>query len=296
MRRTASTTTPRRLSRSGVSLLPWRSRRSRRVPIEIFTGDAAYADIVGAPANIMLYGGPGTGKSTDAASAFVKDGRCTAFVIPCEKNALKPLPARGLPAPDHSGVVETWGGMTEAIGWLGQHRAHYNAVIIDGISALTSNLYKEAQETMKGKNKYDIPVAVRNCLFVLRQWVMQLGLHSIFIAHPKEPGFETSDNGQSVFYPGAPLLVPRSMIAVYWALVDTVLRVGHVYSALPNNLPQRVYFTGGNVWPEQLGMTYPPPGDWRQWWVKNREGVNLAVVPADLGAYLRARQPPYAGL
>ncbi len=261
------------------------------MPIEIFTGDAAYANIVGQPANIMLYGGPGTGKSTDAASAFIKDGRCTAFVIPCEDNALKPIPARGLPVPDHSGVVKTWGGMTQAIGWLGQHRANYNACIIDGTSALTSNLYKEATDTLKGKSKWDIPVAVRNCLFLLREWTMLLGLHCIFIGHAKPPAVE-----EGIFYPGAPLMLPRSMTAIYYALIDTVLRVDYLNSQLPGNPPVRVYHTGGNIWPADLAMTYPPPSDWRGWHVKNREGVNQAVVPADLGAYLRARQPPYGGL
>lgn len=259
--------------------------------IEIYTGEAAYADIVRQPANILLYGGPGTVKTTDAASAFMKDGRCTAFVIPCEDNALKPLPARGLPAPDHSGVVKTWGDLQYAFGWLGQHRDRYNACILDGVSALTSNLYKEAQETLKGKSKWDIPVAVRNCLFLLRDWTMRLGLHTVLVAHPKPPGVE-----EGVFYPGAPLLVPRSMIAVYWALIDTVLRVDYLYSALPSNPPLRVYYTGGTVWPTDLATSYPPPSDWRGWWTKNREGVNQAVVPADLGAYLRARQPPYGGL
>lgn len=259
--------------------------------IEIFTGDAAYADIVGRPANILLYGGPGVGKSTDAVSAFVKDGRCSAFVIPCEDNALKPIPARGLPAPHHSSTVKTWADLCQAFGWLGQHRAHYNAVIVDGLTALTNNLYKEASETMKGKNKYDIPVAVRNSLFALREWTVQLGMHCIFIGHPKPPGTE-----EGTFYPGAPSLTPRSMIAAYWALIDTVLRVDYIYSPLPSNPPIRVYHTGGNEWPAELSTNYPPPADWRAWSVKNREGVNKAVVPADLGAYLRARQPPYAGL
>lgn len=262
------------------------------MPIEIFTGDAAYADIVKQPANVLLYGGPGTGKSTDAASAFIKDGRCTAFVIPCEDNALKPLPARGLPAPDHSAVVKTWGALEYAIYWVAQHRANYNAIILDGLSALTSNLYKEASETLRTKSKWDIPVAVRNCLFTIRNWTMQLGLHTIMVAHPKPPGVE-----EGVFYPGAPLLVPRSMIAVYWALIDTVLRVDYLHPTTPGNPSLRVYYTGGNIWPtESLGPSYAPPADRHGWWVKNRDGVNQAVVPADLGAYLRARQPPYGGL
>lgn len=260
--------------------------------IEIVTGAAAQANVVGQPANIMLYGGPGTGKSTDAAAAFMKDGRCTAFVIPCEDNALKPIPARGMPTPDHvKHTVKTWGQLQASIYWLAEHRANYNACILDGLSALTNNLYKEATDTLKTKSKWDIPVAVRNSLFMLRQWLMDLGMHSVLIAHAKPPAVE-----DTVFYPGAPLLLPRSMTAIYYALIDTVLRVDYINSPLPGNPPVRVYHTGGNVWPSDLGVTYPPPGDWRAWQVKNREGVNQAVVPADLGAYLRARNPPYGGL
>lgn len=259
-------------------------------PIEIFTGQAAQADVAGYPANILLYGGPGLGKTTDACAAFTKDGVSTAFVIPCEDNALKAIPARGLPVPDHSGTVKSWGQMEYVIGELAKHRGRYNAIIVDGLSALTSNLYREA-ETRGAKNKYDIPLFVRNCLFLLREWTRLLGMHSVLLSHFKEPGVDNN-----IFYHGGPLLQPRTMIAVYFALVDTVLRVDYLNSTLPGGAPIRVYHTGGTEWPQALGPGYPPPPDWRSWWVKNREGVTQAVVPADLGAFMRMKNPPYGGL
>lgn len=258
-------------------------------PIEIFTGAAAQAEVAGYPANVLVYGGPGLGKTTDACAAFTtKEGVSTAFVIPCEHNALKAIPARGLPVPDHSGTVESWGQMEYVIGQLARVPGRYNAVIIDGLSALTANLYKEA-EARKSSNKYDIPIFVRNCLFLLRQWTRLLGMHSVLLSHFKEPGVDNN-----VFYPGGPLLQPRTMIGVYFALVDTVLRVDYLNSSLPSGAPVRVYHTGGTIWPsEWLGPSYSPPADWRSWWVKNREGVTSAVVPADLGAFLRMKNPPY---
>jgi hypothetical protein len=72
-----------------------------------------------------------------------------------------------------------------------------------------------------------------------------------------------------------------------------VLRVDYI--APPGAAPMRVYYTGGTDWPAELGPLSQPP-DWRQWRTKNREGCGQAIVPADLGAFLRIRQPPYAGL
>jgi hypothetical protein len=261
--------------------------------VRIFTGADAQANVVGMPANIMLYGGPGVGKSTDAVMAFVRDGRCNAFVIPCEDGALKPIPARGLPTPEHSDTVKTWSDMTYVIGYLAQNRGRYSACIVDGMSAFTNNLYREAEQTYKGsRNKYEIPTAVRGCLFLLREWIRALGMHSVFLAHIKPPAVE-----DGIFYPGSPLLQPKSMVEIYYGLIDTVLRVDYLMNPLQlGQPPLRVYHTGGTEWPAELGPSYPPPPDWRAWRVKNREGVNLAVVPADLGAYLRMRQPPYAGL
>jgi hypothetical protein len=57
----------------------------------------------------------------------------------------------------------------------------------------------------------------------------------------------------------------------------------------------RVYYTGGTDWPAELAST--PQGDWRMWRTKNREGYAQAIMPADLGGFLRGRSgPPYVGL
>jgi hypothetical protein len=45
-----------------------------------------------------------------------------------------------------------------------------------------------------------------------------------------------------------------------------------------------------------MPTTHPCPADARAWFVKNREGCNYTVVPADLGAFLRMRNPPYQNL
>ena len=257
--------------------------------IEVVEGDAAQENVVGLPANVLLYGGPGVGKTTDAVTAFTKDGRCSAFVIPCEDGALKPIAARRLPVPGHvKTTVKSWPQLVEAFGWLLQNRGRYSAVILDGLTALTNNLYREAGEQFKGnKNKFEIPNFVRNCLFLIREWSRYIGMHSVFVAHVLPPAVV-----DGVFYPGSPLLQPKSMINDYYGLIDTILRVDYV--AMPGQNPMRVYYTGGNDWPSKLTMAQPP--DWRQWRAKNREGCASAIVPADLGAFLRARQPPYHGL
>jgi hypothetical protein len=129
---------------------------------------------------------------------------------------------------------------------------------------------------------------MRNCLFLMREWLRSLGLHSIFIAHGLAPAML-----DGVFYRGGPLMAPKTMIEQYYGLIDSVLRVETL--VLPGRAPQRVYWTGGEVWPQELG-TFGQPADWRFWRTKNREGCGQAIVPADLGAFLRARNPPYAGL
>jgi hypothetical protein len=265
------------------------------VPIEIFTGDAAVANAVSMPANVLMYSGPGLGKSTDAVAAFCKDGRCTAFVAQCEPNAIKAPISRGLPTPEHSGVIETWEDMQTVCAFLWQNRTRYSAAIFDGFSVFSSNLYKQAQETVKSKSKWDIPVFVRTCLLQFRSFLRSLGLHTVIIAHAIPPGVQ-----EGVFYQGGFALTPKSLINEYFSLTDTVLRVDYVSPAAPTNAlppavppsPVRVYFTGGQQFPEAFAQ----PPDWRFWRTKNREGCNDAIVQADLGAFLRGRRPPYAGL
>lgn len=260
------------------------------MPIRILTGQDAQANVAGQPCNVMLYGPPGTLKTTDAVAAFIRDGRCNAFVIPCEDGALKPILARGWPVPDHpERTVKTWSDLQETIAWLAPNRQRYTAVIVDTVSTLTTYLLKEAEAQGVGsKNKFAIWSLMRTYLFSLREWIRMLGLHSVFIAHASPPSV-----ADGVFYRGGPLLSPKTMMEQYFGLVDTVLRVDHV--AVPGQGVSRVYWTGGEVWPQALGMLGIPP-DSRAWAVKNREGCAQAVVPADLGAFLRARQPPYAGL
>lgn len=263
--------------------------------VEIFTGDAAVANAVSMPANVLMYSGPGLGKSTDAVAAFCKDGRCTAFVAQCEPNAIKAPISRGLPTPEHSSVIETWEDMTAVCNFLWNNQTRYSAAIFDGFSVLSSNLYKQAQETVKSKSKWDIPVFVRTCLLQFRSFLRSLRLHTIIIAHAIPPGVQ-----EGVFYQGGFALQPKSLINEYFSLTDTVLRVDYASpmppaNALPNAVPPapvRCYFTGGQQWPEQ----FVQPPDWRFWRTKNREGCNDAIVLADLGAFLRGRRPPYAGL
>jgi hypothetical protein len=260
------------------------------MPIEIVTGAAAQANVVSLPASVIMYGPPGTEKTTDAARAFTMNGRCNAFFIPCEDGALKNIAARGFPVPDHPRqTVKSWGAMVEALSWLYEHKQNYVACVIDGLSPFSSYIYKEAEDQHKGnKNKFMVPVQVRNCLFQLREFIRSLGLHSVFIAHPLPPAVQ-----DGVFYPGKFALSPKTLVGDFFGHVDTVLRVDHL--TLPGRTPMRVYYTGGEQWPADLG-TFGQPQDWRFWWAKNREGVGQAVVPADLGVFLRARQPPYGGL
>lgn len=260
--------------------------------VRIVTGADAQANVAAQPCNVMLYGPPGTEKTTDAVRAFVSNGRCNAFMIPCEDGALKPILARGLPVPDHpEQTVKSWGSMQEVIGWLYHHRQNYTAVIVDTVSTWTMYVYKEVEAANSGnKNKFAIPTTMRAYLFSLREWIRALGLHSIFIAHASPPAVH-----EGVFYRGGPLMAPKTMMDQYFGLLDSVLRVDHV--AVPGQLGQpggqRVYWTGGDQWPFG-GLGMPPES--RAWLTKNREGCANAIVPADLAAFLRARQPPYAGL
>lgn len=258
--------------------------------IEIVIGAAAQTNVVSLPANVMLYGGPGVGKSTDACAAFTKDGRCNAFFIPCEDGALKIIAARGMPVPDHpKETVKTWPAMVETISWLAQHRQNYTAVVVDTITTLTTNMYKDFEEKNKSnKNKFQTPTDMRACLFALREWIRALGLHSVFVAHTLAPAVL-----DGVFHKGGPLLQPKTLIENYFGQIDSVLRVDYLH--IPGRPPIRAYFCGGEIWPQDLGLLGQPP-DMHLWRVKNREGVNQAVVPADLGAFLRSRNPPYAGL
>jgi hypothetical protein len=253
-------------------------------------GSQATANVVGEPANLLLYGPPGTCKTTDAVRAFTKDGRCTAFFIGCEDGALKTIAARGMAIPDHvKKPVKTWAEMQETIAWLGQNRDKYSAVIIDTISTLSQYLYRELEaQHSSSKNKFLTPTAMRNYLFFIREWVRMIGLHSVLIGHAMSPVVQ-----EGVFYRGGPLLSPKTMIEQYYGLIDSVIRVDDLI--VPGRAPMRVYYTGGNEWPTELGPLSQPQ-DLHQWRVKNREGCNAAVVPADLSAFLKSRNPPYAGL
>jgi hypothetical protein len=261
--------------------------------VDIVTGEAAHNNVAGMPANVLLYGDPGTSKSTDAVATFTRDGVCSAFVIPFEDGALKAPAARGLPVPAHPrNTVKSWPDLYDSFAWLSQNRQHFTAVILDGFSVLSTHLYKAAEVQHAGsKNKFAIPLQVRGQLLQVRQWLRDINLHSIVIAHPLPPGVQ-----DGVFYQGGFSLSPKSLVGEFFGQLDDVLRVGYVLPVAQPLAqaaePARVYFTGGTVWPEN--MQQPP--DWRYWRTKNREGCNWAIVPADLGAFLRSRQPPYVGL
>jgi hypothetical protein len=138
--------------------------------IEIVTGAEAEANVAGAPGCIGLYGAPGTRKTTDTFEAFTVNGKCSAFAIACEDNALSILANRRMAVPDHpKQTVKSWGQMEATIAWLAQNRGRYSAVIVDGFTPFTSYLYMEAESMFKGsKNKFQAPVHVRSCLFNLR--------------------------------------------------------------------------------------------------------------------------------
>ncbi len=257
--------------------------------MRMLTGADATAHVASFPANVLIYGPPGTKKTTDSFEAFTTNGVCRAIAMPCEDGALKILASRGMPIPaGPDETVKTWAQVEAVIGWAAQNRGQYSAVVIDGLTALSTNLYNEATATIKSKNKFDIPVKVRAQLFQLRDWIRLLGMHCVMIAHAMPPALL-----DGVFYPGSFQLTPKTVIGEYFGQVDTVLRVGHIQPL--GRAPFRVYFTGGERWPDELA-TVQPPVDMHAWKVKNREGVDAAVVPADLASFLRQRQPPYVGL
>lgn len=266
------------------------------MPIDIVTGAAASANVASLPANVILYSLPGRGKTTDTVSAFCRDGVCTAFAIPFEDGALKAPAARGYPVPDHPReTVKSWAALYETLAWLSQNRERYRALILDGLSVFSTYLYKAAEEQLKGKNKWDIPMLVRTQLLTLRQYMRDVGLHCVTTAHPIAPGFV-----DGVFLQGGFALSPKSLINEFFGQTDSVLRIDYALPSLPQLAPPntpppnpvRVYFTGGESWP----AGFDQPADWRYWRTKNREGCASAIVPADLGAFLRGRQPPYGGL
>ncbi len=194
--------------------------------ISIVTGNDAAANVAALPANICIYGPPGSQKTTDSFAAFTANGRCTAFAIPCEDGALKILASRGMPIPDHpQHTVKSWGQMQGVIEWLHKNAAgRYNAVVVDGFTPLSAYLYMEAEGQLKGsKNKFLVPTMVRQWLFSLREWIRMLGMHSVFIAHAEPPAVQ-----DGVFYQGSFKCTPRSIVREYFGQLDTVLRVDHI--------------------------------------------------------------------
>jgi len=258
--------------------------------MKILEGQDAYAHIAGQPINVMLYGDPGCQKTTDAFSLFANGGGVP-FGVPCEDGAFKILASRGLPIPAQPDcTIKSWPQMQEVFAHLGQTRGRYSGLVLDGMTAFTSYLYNEGEALYKGsKNKFQVPLYVRQCLFMMREWIRMLGIHCVMICHAEPPAVQ-----DGVAYPGGMKLSPRSLIREWYGQLDTVLRVGYLPSQI-GQPPQRVYFTGGNDWPEALGPMSQPP-DLRYWLTKNREGCSLAAVPADLGGFLRQRQPPYKGI
>lgn len=250
------------------------------MPIKIVSGQAAVENVANEPCFLMIYGPPGFGKTTDAVTAFPN-----AFFVQCEEGALKPILARGFAVPDHTQeVVKTYEQLAECVAYVAQSRK-YSAIIIDTLTTWTGGMYRYLQAHLKTRNNWDIPVALRNMLFQLREYARSLGVHVVLIAHPKPPYHD--DKG--VFHKGSPLLQPSSAPDIFIPVVDTVLRIDNCNIA---GKTQRVYFTGGPDWPD--GVMKPADAD--LWWAKNREGVRWAVVPADLKAFLQMRTPPYRGL
>lgn len=259
------------------------------MPIEVVSGAAAVANVAAESCFLMLYGPPGSRKTSDAVAAFARpNGTNAAFFIPCEDGALKPVLARGLPVPDHpKDVVRTWPDLVEVMTYVAHNRNRYSAVIIDTISTWAANWYKQIGDSHKNvKNKFLIPEIMHGNLADLRVGARNLGIHVIMIAHEMAPVYDESGALKSL---GGPLMVPRTAIERYYGQVDTVVRTTWVSQGLTR---QRVYMTGGEIVPPGIVM----PADAPLWKVKNREGCNHAVVDADLAAFLKARQPPYGGL
>ena len=153
------------------------------------------------------------GKSTDAVAAFCSDGVCRAFVAQCEDNAIKAPVSRGLPTPEHSGTIKTWEDMYQTCLFVHKYKSRYSALIVDGFSIFSSNLYKQAQETIgkSSKNKFDVPVFVRTKLIEFRGWLRDIGLHTVLVAHPVQPAVQ-----DGIFYPGGFSVTPKSLIGDYY--------------------------------------------------------------------------------
>lgn len=258
--------------------------------INIVSGAAAAANVAAEPCNLILYGPPGIGKTTDAVSAFTRDGRCNAFFISCEDGALKPILARGLPVPDHAQApVKTWDDLCEVMAYVAANRHLYSAVIIDTMTTWTANVYRQL-EANKPKNKWEVPTQMRNMLYSIREGCRNLGLHVVYIAHEAAPYYD-EERKQHVGK-GGPALSPKTAFGLFQGVIDTILRVHTLQLGFGGSL-QRVYSTGGPDWPKEAGAR---PSELDLWWAKNREGCASAIVPADLGTFLRGRVPPYAGL
>lgn len=259
--------------------------------IEIVKGAAALSNVADEPCNVLVYAEPGFGKTTDAVKAMTVDGVCRAFFVSTEEGALKPalkLVADGLlkEMPHHT---KTPVRSFEEVGQCFEFAASagYSGVIVDSLSTLTNIVYPALEASMKGvKNKYEIPVRMRGYLSWLRDGARALGIHVIYVAHTSGPFVDDNKN----FCKGGPLMVPRTAGHLFYPRLDTILRGAMLQVGTQAH---RVYYTGGTEWPQGMGM---PPNDWLWWWAKNREGCNDAIIPADLGAFLRARQPPYKGL
>jgi len=286
------------------------------MPFVPVSGDDAAQRLLALPANVCVYGPPGTRKTTLTAQAFVDAARGVnrSWFIQCEDGALKPvgaLASRGMPVPSYAvdpqtgepKTVKCWADYVEQMSWLFELRragqCPFTAVVMDTVSTFTEYLHREFSApggmgavpglpAQNSKNKYAIWIRLRDALFTVREWSRAIGLHSVLIAHEVTPGQRTEE-GVIESWIGGPLLQPKTMIERYHGSIDTILRVARLPS-VPGNAGGDVFFTGGTEWPTGYGM---PPADMAKYRTKNRDGINLAVVPADLRAYLLSRQPPY---
>lgn len=256
--------------------------------IEILSGPAAAAAVAGEASNLLLYGGPGVGKTTQACDAFYRDGQFTCFAVVCEEGALKPILVKYGHVPDHTTtIIRGWTPLWECVIHVASNRNKYNAMIVDNLTAWTAGTEAELKAAGYGKtNGWQVPIMIRDMLTAFRDACRRLGVHVIYIAHSRDPYTE-----EGVFYQGGPAMNPKKASNLFYGAVDTMLRA-EVMNI--QGKATRVYYTGGLEW--DMGMLGLPPPSWLQFFQKNREGVAQAVVPADLGAYLRARKPPFQGL
>lgn len=252
--------------------------------IEIVSGAAAIANVAAQPFNLMLYGGPGVGKTTEAVKTFMVGNECSAFVALADENGLAALPAAGLPIPAHTArPVHTYEDLCEAA--VEADKRGFTGLIVDSLTTWTTVMYPVLQRTLKTNNKWAIPVEMRTKLSDFRDGCRNLGIHVIYVAHAQPPFTDDAGN----FNYGGPALTPKTAGALFYPRIDTMLRMDRLLAA---NRIQRVFYTGGVDWPVGLG---PMPSDILMWFQKNREGCNDAVVPADLKGFLSGRQPPYKG-